>query len=107
MNQMMNWNRYGAILILAVCCHAPLRAQARAETAAQVFQRGGAEYLKGNFAPAEKLFRQAVGMDGSFVEAHECLGHSLFKQERYREAIPVYRTALKLDSSQRVHPLYR
>ncbi len=94
-------------LAIFLGCQVGTNGQAHAESATQVIRRGGDEYLKGNFTGAEKLFRQAIGMDSSFVEAHEYLGHSLFKQERYTEAIPVYRTALRLDSSQHVLPLAR
>ena len=97
----------GMCLTVLFCGQTILTGQAPPGAPVRAFQQGGAEYLKGNLAAAEKLFRQAIDMDGSFIEAHEYLGHSLFKQERYKEAIPVYRTALKLDSTQHVLPLAR
>jgi len=90
--------------LLAISNPAFLAAQSRAESAGQVFERGGAEFLKGNFASAEKLFRQAAQMDPAMIDAQEYLGHTLFREERYQEAIPVYLRVLRLDSK-RVLPL--
>ncbi len=86
------------IILVAIYCAEMLVAQTSAASAGKAFERGGAEYLKGNFLADEKWFRQAAQLSPAMVDAHEFLGHSLFKQERYREAIPVYQDALKLDS---------
>jgi tetratricopeptide (TPR) repeat protein len=104
---MMKWKQHATVFVAVILCYSLLAGDAPAQTAAQIFQKGGAEYLKGNFSAAEKMFRQAIAADSSFVEAHEYLGHSLYKQERYSDAIPVYRTALDLDSARHVLPLPR
>jgi len=88
--------KVGTVLI-AICCLRVSVAQGTGPTN-QVFQQAGQEYLRGNFPAAEKLFRQATQLEPAMIDAHEYLGHTLFKEERYREAIPVFLNTLKLDS---------
>lgn len=92
-----------SIISFALYCSTSILGQALTP-ATQAFKRGGAEYLKGNYPVAETLFQQAAQLDPAMIDAHEYLGHTLFKRERYREAIPVFLNTLKLDSK-RVLPL--
>lgn len=59
-------------------------------------EKAKAAYLKKDYREAEKRFRALVDSIPDLRFAHLYLGHSLFYQERYREAIPEYEKALAL-----------
>ena len=63
------------------------------------FEKGRSAYLKSDYPKAEEHFRACIGMDSERWLAHLYLGHSLFFQEKYAEAIPAYETAMQLGAA--------
>lgn len=61
---------------------------------------GSANLHLGRLNQAERLLRQAVRKDETFVPAWNNLGVVLMEQGRYAEAARVFRTAFALDSGQ-------
>lgn len=47
----------------------------------------GADYLPGALDAAEQQLRTALALDGEFCDAHVVLGHTLFRQKRYPDAL--------------------
>lgn len=56
-------------------------------------------FSQGKYDQAEKEFRQLIKNNPSDIYAHLYLGHSLFRQQRYREAIEPYEKARELEHS--------
>src|SRR5579884_2004979 len=57
------------------------------------------EYLAGKFADAERDFRELARREPSNINAVTYLGHSLFRQEKYAEAVAPYEKARELEQS--------
>jgi len=64
-------------------------------------ERAKEEFLKHQYAAAERDFREVSQVDPSNIQAHLYLGHALFKQEKYPEAIAPYEKALALEQQQK------
>ncbi|WP_372840431.1 tetratricopeptide repeat protein [Phaeovulum sp.] len=61
---------------------------------------GSANLQLGRLGQAERLLRQAIAIDGTFVPAWNNLGVILMETGRYPEAARVFQTAYALDSGQ-------
>ena len=57
---------------------------------------GNKEYKKENYTGAEVDYRRALDKNDKGFEAHFNLGNSLFKQQKYEEALQEYVAAEKL-----------
>ena len=53
-------------------------------------------YLKHDLPKAEKYFRELTKSAPDYAMGHIYLGHSLYYQQRYKEAIPEYEKAMEL-----------
>jgi len=60
------------------------------------FEKAKEAYLKNDYAKAEKYLRALTQSSPDFVIGHLYLGHSLFYQAKYREAVPEYERAREL-----------
>jgi len=60
------------------------------------FERGMAAYLERDLRSAERHFRNAAAAVPHSYNAHAYLAHSLFYQERYKEAVPEYQRARQI-----------
>jgi tetratricopeptide (TPR) repeat protein len=78
------------IMLLALLVTTTVLGQNLAERAAREFQAK-------NFAAAEKDFRELAKSDPTNLLAHVYLGHALFRQERFAEAIGPYEKARELE----------
>lgn len=63
------------------------------------FTEASAFYKKGLYKQSETIFRDLIGLNSNFVEAHINLGNCLFKQKNYNEAISSWKKALSIDSA--------
>lgn len=75
-----------------------------AQTGRQFFEQARAAERAGDWAAAEKAYRQVVRADPASAEARANLGVVLARQGRYPAAIAEYRAALKLRPS--LHAVY-
>ncbi len=66
------------------------------DAALALFQQGEQHLQAGELRAAEQAFRQALGMDAQFAEAHGNLGFVLNQNGAYAEAESHYRVALEL-----------
>ena len=60
------------------------------------FEKAKEAYLKKDYPKAEKHLRSLLKNAPDFMFGHLYLGHSLFYQDKYREAIPEYERAAEL-----------
>ena len=60
-------------------------------------KRASQEFQAKNFAAAERDFRELTKVDPSNLYAHAYLGHALFRQEKFSEAIGPYEKASELE----------
>jgi tetratricopeptide (TPR) repeat protein len=63
------------------------------------YARGLREYQAGQFAPAEKDFREVTNADTFNIFAEFYLGQSLFMQKKYAESVGPYEKARELEAS--------
>lgn len=85
----------GAILLLSVVL---LLSVSGADTLAEevwYLYRGNKAYSEGAFGDAEVFYKKAFKLNLDKPEAYYNLGNALYQQERYEEAIELYREALK------------
>jgi tetratricopeptide (TPR) repeat protein len=66
--------------------------------------RGEIEFRRGNFAQAEALYKEAVGVDSKNARAHFGLGKLAMARVNAKEAIQELTRAIELDPKE---PLYR
>jgi predicted Zn-dependent protease len=57
------------------------------------------EYLGGKFAEAQRDFRELVKRNPTDINAQAYLGHTLFRQEKYADAVAPYERARELEAS--------
>jgi tetratricopeptide (TPR) repeat protein len=62
-------------------------------------EKGRQAYIDHNYAEAERHFRQAVQADPQSLPANMYLGHSLFYQQKFKEAVGPYGKARELNAS--------
>jgi superkiller protein 3 len=63
----------------------------------QLFERGNTAQAEGDYAEAERIFRQVIREQPNNANAHKNLGVALSDQGKLEEAIAAYRRALELD----------
>jgi tetratricopeptide (TPR) repeat protein len=56
-------------------------------------------YIAGKFADAERDFRELVKRDPADIDAQAYLGHALFRQQKYADAVVPYEKARELEAS--------
>ena len=86
--------RAGGLLLLLFLGGAA-RAQVREDSPELVFQRAQAAAHAGNYAQAEKLYRQILATDPGSVPARVNLGLACYWQHKNREAVSELRRALE------------
>jgi len=57
------------------------------------------EFIAGKLADAERDFRELVKRDPADIDAQAYLGHALFRQEKYADAVVPYEKARELEAS--------
>jgi tetratricopeptide (TPR) repeat protein len=67
----------------------------------RLMEQARQEYVMGKFADAERDLREVVKRDPSDVDAQAYLGHALFRQEKYADAVVPYEKAHNLEASGR------
>ncbi len=60
------------------------------------FKKAREAYLKHDLPKAEKYFRELTKSAPDYVMGHIYLGHRLYYQQRFKEAIPEYERAMEL-----------
>jgi len=65
----------------------------------KLLEQARQEYIAGKFADAERDLRELVKRDPADIDAQAYLGHALFKQEKYAEAVAPYEKARELEAS--------
>lgn len=64
-------------------------------------ERAYKEFQRGEYAQAERDFREGTQIESSNLIAHLYLGHALFRQEKYADAVGPYERAKSLDEKQK------
>jgi predicted Zn-dependent protease len=65
----------------------------------KLLEQARQEYIGGKFADAERDLRELVKRDPADIDAQAYLGHALFKQEKYADAVVPYEKARQLEAS--------
>ncbi len=65
--------------------------------AAKLAERGRNEYNQGRYSEAERYFRDAIIEDSHYVLPVTYLGHALYKQGKYGDAMGAWQRAYTLD----------
>jgi predicted Zn-dependent protease len=65
----------------------------------KLLEQARQEYIAGKFADAERDLRELVKRDPADIDAQAYLGHALFKQEKYADAVAPYEKARELEAS--------
>ncbi len=86
------------VLILALCA---VLAFADAKKARENVTKAGREASVGNLPKAEKLLRDAIQQDPSYIKAHTLLADVLFEMRKFGAATDEYTAGLKLNDSQK------
>ena len=84
------------MLLVAGLC-ACVAAGAQETGAPAVLERAVREFRGGDFAAAERDFRELTKADHGSLFAYSYLGHSLFHQRKFNEAIVPYERARELE----------
>lgn len=71
---------------------------------AELMERASHEFAGGNYAEAERDFRDLSTADPSNVDFCAYLGHSLFRQQKYAAAIAPYEKLLDLERQGKALP---
>lgn len=85
------------MLLLACCLAASAQQRPAASDFPALMDGGLAAFQRGEFAPAEGLFRSAAARQPGSFDAHFLLGATLVELGRNREAVGELRTAVKLN----------
>jgi len=64
----------------------------------KLLEQARQEYIAGKFADAERDLRELVKRDPADIDAQAYLGHALFKQEKYADAVVPYEKARELEA---------
>ncbi len=64
-------------------------------------ERAYKEFQRGEYAQAERDFREGTQIESSNLIAHLYLGHALFRQEKYADAVGPYEREKSLDEKQK------
>ncbi len=85
------------MLFLVGCFAGGVICTAQDATRNALSERASQEFQVKNFAAAERDFRELTKVDPSNLYAHAYLGHALFRQEKFGEAIGPYEKASELE----------
>jgi tetratricopeptide (TPR) repeat protein len=86
--------------MLSLFCASFLSAAQTAMSKGELTERAWREFSAHDYAAAERDFRELTKMDPSSLVACAYLGHALFRQEKYVEAIAPYEKAYELEKSE-------
>ena len=67
------------------------------QTIDQLFQQGNAAQASGQYAEAERIFRQVISLNPQDAKAYYNLGNALYAQNKLEEAITAYNQAIALN----------
>ena len=67
----------------------------------KLMEQARQEYIAGKYADAERDLRELVKRDPADINAQAYLGHALFRQEKYTDAVVPYEKARELEASGR------
>ncbi len=67
------------------------------QTIDQLFQQGNAAQASGQYAEAERIFRQVISLNPQDATAYYNLGNALYAQNKLEEAITAYNQAIALN----------
>lgn len=91
---------FRAALVTLLCLMAAVVAVAQdSPSKEQLREQGRQDFVTGKFADAERDFRQLAKLDPTDIFAQMYLGHALFRQGKYAEAIAPYEKARDLEKS--------
>jgi predicted Zn-dependent protease len=65
----------------------------------KLLEQARQEYIAGKFADAERDLRELVKRDPADIDAQAYLGHALFRQQKYADAVVPYEKARELEAS--------
>lgn len=82
---------YFIVLVLVVSC---LPKMVKAQDAHQLLRKGDREYQQGGYGKAEEHYRKSLARSGS-ANGYFNLGNSVYRQERFPEAIGQYEQAIR------------
>jgi tetratricopeptide (TPR) repeat protein len=91
-------NRYQHWLLIGLLSTSFCAAQ-RSSSKAELTERAWHEFSNGDYVAAERDFRELTNVDPSSFVAYAYLGHALFRQEKYAEAVGPYEKAHELEQS--------
>jgi len=88
-----------AVLFVALFTGELCFAQGPARSKEELLEQARREFIAGEFADAERDFRELVKRDPADIDAQAYLGHALFRQEKYTDAVVPYEKARELEAS--------
>jgi Flp pilus assembly protein TadD len=77
-------------LVLAVSFVALFGSAQNSQSKEKLLEQARQEYVAGKFADAERDLRELVKRDPADIDAQAYLGHALFRQEKYADAVVPY-----------------
>lgn len=89
---------YSFLLLLTACCLYGQQVQSGSPLSDRALQ----EFRDGKYSAAERDFREVVRLDPSNVYAQVYLGQTLFKEEKYADAVGPYEKARALEKAGKV-----
>ena len=87
----------GTPLVITPTATAPRVTPTSAPNLNAIYEAGTAAFQTGDLALAEALFTEAVSLAPDEADLHNSLGLALARQNRLREAVAVYETAVTLN----------
>jgi tetratricopeptide (TPR) repeat protein len=96
-------SRFGVLTALALALAVVVPSLGATDKAEAKFEKAKKAYLKQDYRSAEKHFKSVAKMAPDHLFTRIYLGHSLYYQERYKEAIPEYERAAQIN--ERTHEL--
>lgn len=92
--------RIGLVLAVSLLCASSLSlAQNATGSDQELAQQAQREFVAGNYADAERDFRELAKREPSNISAVMYWGHSLFEQQEYAQAVVPYEKARELEKS--------
>src|SRR5438067_1913366 len=89
--------RVGLLIALSLFYASALCSAQSSESNQQLAEQAQREYVAGKFPDAERDFRELTKREPSNIYAAAYLGHSLFRQEKYDDAVAPYEKARDLE----------
>jgi tetratricopeptide (TPR) repeat protein len=92
-------NRFQPFILLWLLSSSVFCAPQEASSKGALTERAWRAFSSHDYAAAERDFRELTKVDPSSLVAYAYLGHALFRQEKYAEAIAPYEKAHELEQS--------